>query len=189
MTLLELEGNHPDEASLEDRGRMAAGCAAVAVAAPSALAALVVVKTDAGTTCTLNADKQLGSGLLRPITFTGDVECSLADPANIPTFLNGALGLNSSLVLGLGAARGAPNQTPKPAPPGFEGGYECDLAPGADCGATGTATGLPLATYNVFFGGAITAPKGETWTVVPEACELAEGTVSCASRTEPFTAN
>ena len=66
---------------------LVAGCAALAFSAAPASAAPLTVKTDAGTTCTVNADYTLGAGLLvRPIDFKGTIGCSPANSANVPTW-------------------------------------------------------------------------------------------------------
>lgn len=166
---------------------LVAACAAVAFSAAPASAAPVTVKTDAGTTCTINADYTLGAGLLvRPIDFRGTIGCSLANPAKVPTASSG-LKLNSSLPLSAGAAGGRPNQPQELVGEGEAAQYKCDLTPGRDCGFSGRTTGLPASTYEVVFGSAITAPRGESWTAVPAGCQLSEGAVSCASYSAKFT--
>lgn len=174
---------------------LATGCAAVALFVAPASAAPLTVETDAGTSCTVNAGYSLGGGLLvRPIDFTGTIDCTLADPANAPS-ASGQLLLTSSAPLSLGSAGGQPNEPQETvsAGPGFPAGefaLRCDVAPGADCGFSGRSTGLPTASYQVIFGETIVAPKGETWTVVPEGCERSEeGSVACTSFSQKFTTN
>lgn len=175
--------------------------AAVAAFAAPAAAAPVTVQTDAGTRCTIEAGKTVGGGLvLRPITFTGTVDCTLADSANAPV-ANSGLVLTSTAPLGLGGAGGTPT-TPadQEAVPGFPGkqgpGFKCVVEPGADCDFAGRSNGLPLGSYDVIFGSGLTAPEGETWTVVTgktglnQGCTLEEGgrAVACASSTGLFAA-
>lgn len=175
---------------------LAAGCAALAVSAAPALAAPVTVKTDRGTSCTINASKTLGGGLLgvQPISFSGTVDCTLADPANAPK-AGGGMTLTSTAPLGLTSAGGRPtspeDQETVPGAKAGEFGFVCDVEPGADCDFAGGSTGIPTATYQVLFGVAFTAPEGEIWTEVPDAgCdEVLDGgrTVGCLSSTEKFT--
>ena len=174
---------------------LVAGCSALAFSAAPASAAPLTVKTDAGTTCTVNADYTLGAGLLvRPIDFKGTIGCSPANSANVPT-ASSQLVLTSSAPLGLGGAGGRPNkpQATVPAPPGFPAGefaYKCDVAPNADCSFSGRSTGIPTGTYQVIFSSGLVAPKGETWTGVPEGCRLSEdGSVACTSFSAKFTTN
>lgn len=177
---------------------LAAG--AVAVSASEALAAPVTVKTDKGTSCTIDASRTLGSGLLiRPISFAGTITCTLADPARAAN-VSGGLILTSTAPLGLGSAGGQPtspeDQELRPGAKAGEFAYTCDLEPAADCGFAGRSTGLPLGTYQVIYGAGLTAPEGERWTVgvgqgqPNQGCEASQDegrTVSCASSTEKFT--
>lgn len=188
---------------------MVAGCAALAAFASPASAAPATVTTDAGTTCTISSDYNVGSGLLglSPIDFTGDVSCSLADQANAPIYsgsvrlTSNLLGIGDALPLEIGDNFGATAQPNSPSnvespppPPGESNGFVCRLDPGYDCGSSGRANGLPATPYQVIHFGTLSAPAGETWTVVPEGCggiSSGEGdvgsSVSCTSMTEPFT--
>lgn len=174
---------------------LAMGCAAVALSAAPASAAPLTVETDAGTSCTVDAGYSLGGGLLvRPIDFTGTIDCTLADPANAPS-ASGQLVLTSSAPPSLGSAGGQPNEPQEtvsagPGAPAGEFGFRCDVGPGADCGFSGRSIGLPTASYQVIFGETIVPPQGEAWTVVPEGCRLSgEGAVACTSVSGMFTTN
>lgn len=166
-----------------------AGCAALVVSAAPALAAPVSVTSDAGTTCTLDADASIGGSLLnRKVNYSGTIECSLADPASTPTLGNAGLALDGGLPIGnpLGGLLGdtnSPNQPPSEQP-GVESGYGCELEPGADCGATGRATALPGQSYSARFGGEIVPPEGETWTTATDGCELLDGRAACSAVSE-----
>lgn len=191
---------------------MVAGCAALAAFAPPASAATpsATVTTDAGTTCTVSATKNVGSGLLglSPIDFKGDVGCSLADPADAPVYggsvrlTTNLLGVGDSLPLELGynfgtsAQPNSPSNVEQPpAPPGESNGFVCRLDPGYDCGSTGRANGLPATPYQVIHLNTLNAPAGETWTEVPEGCakiengegDMESSAVSCTTMTEPFS--
>ena len=170
---------------------MVAGCAALALSAVPAAAAPVTVSTDAGTTCRVNADASLGGGLVvKPVSFSGTIDCSLADRAN-PVLVSGALGLQSSAPLGIGGTGGQPNDPDANesvlGPPGSkEGSFRCELEPGTDCGLSGKQPlGLTGQTYTAFFGVGLTPPEGETWIAAP-GCTLdsgpkAEGGIACSS--------
>ena len=170
---------------------LVAGCALVAVSAAPASAAPKTVTSDAGTTCTVDSDARVGAGLvIRPITFSGSISCSPADPAKVPSISTTGLTLTGKTPIGLieaPPASGSPNQpgatrpTPLP-PPGSEGagGYDCVVKPDVDCGASGTTTGLPLATYQAIFFTTIIAPAGETWTA-SDGCDLQGVNAQCAS--------
>lgn len=166
-----------------------AGCAVLAFSAAPAAAAQVegpaTVTTAAGTTCTVDADVTLGAGLLvKPVNFSGSIDCAPADPSNVG-ISSGGIRLDSSAPLGLGTTGGNPKdpqaQETVPAEEGFA--YTCDLEPGVDCGFSGSQPlGLPGTSYTVTFGTLITPPKGETFTTASEGCTLGDlGTVSCAS--------
>lgn len=144
---------------------------------------------------------EVGGGLLglRPIDFTGDIDCSPAGSSNAPVSYSGLaltsdpLGLRDVLPLGLGQLGGAAGQLSSPPntdePPTEEGPVACRVDPGYDCGRTGRANGLPATTYQLIFGVGFRAPEGETWTDLPEECQSAEEAsfVSCVSLSEPFT--
>lgn len=172
------------------------GCAAVGAFAAPASAAPMTVGTDAGTTCTVEAGKSLGGGLLvRPISFTGTVDCTLADADNAPTASSSLL-LTSSAPLSLTSAGGNPtspeDQETVPGQKAGEFGFVCAVEPDADCGFAGSTLGIPTASYQVLFGSSLVAPEGETWTQVPEGCDLVDtdsgdSGVGCLSTTEKFT--
>lgn len=172
-----------------------AGCAAFAFAAVPASAAQVegpaTATTDAGTTCTVVADATVGGGLgVKPVGFSGSIDCTLADPSNAPAS-GGGLVLQSSAPLGLGSMGGTPSdpgaQEQVAPPPGFGSevgpGYRCDVEPGVDCGFSGRQPlGLLGQTYTALFGTAITPPEGERFVSTSDGCTLQEdGTAGCAS--------
>lgn len=168
---------------------VAAGCAALALSAAPASAAQVVgpqtATTDAGTTCTVLADATVGAGLLvKPVDYSGSINCTLADPSNAP-ISSGAVTLENTLPLGLSFPNAQPNdpaaQEKVPQEEGFS--YRCDVEPGVDCGFSGRESlGLPGQSYTVIFGTGITPPEGERFTSASEGCTLeASGAVGCAS--------
>lgn len=172
------------------------GCAALAVSAAPASAAQEpgpqTVTSDAGTTCTVKADATVERGLLgvliRPVAFSGTVDCTLADPSNVPVS-SGAIALTSSQVLGLGTTGGRPNDPVNnvavPSGNNEQGpSYRCEVAPGVDCGFSGRNELAPAGNYKVVFGAGITPPEGETWTSLSAGCQLdggESGAVNCAS--------
>ncbi len=193
----------------------ASGCVAAVLVASPALAAApatATVATDAGTTCALSAAATVSGGLLgvSPIGFSGGVDCSPADLGNAPLYSGSAnlssnlLGLGDQLPLDLGNLGGAtaqPNSpsnvaaTPPPpgTPAGEGGGFVCRVDPGYDCGSTGRMTGLPATPYQVTHFATFTAPAAETWTTVPDGCQIGQteddavSAVSCIVTTDPFT--
>lgn len=169
---------------------MVAGCAALAVSAAPAAAAPVTgpatATTDAGTTCTVIADASVGQGLIavKPVSFTGSIDCTLADPAN-PAISSGNLVLQNSLPLGLSVPNARPNDPQanerQAVVDGFA--YRCELEPGVDCGFSGREDlGLLGQTYTALFGTGITAPEGETWVSVSGCTKESDTVVGCSSQ-------
>lgn len=169
---------------------MIVATAALGMTASQASAAPVTISTDAGTTCTLNADANVGRGLVvKPVNFAGEVSCSLADPAN-PAIVSANLILrNSGLPLGIGEKAGTPDSSDTNRVPVFDGfAHTCELSPGADCSHSGNQPlGVPGQTYTALFGAGFTPPEGESWVSAPAGCTLdsgpaAEGGIACASQ-------
>lgn len=167
---------------------LAGGCAIAAVMAAPVSAAPApgpaTATTDAGTTCTVDADAKLAAGLLvKPIDFTGSISCQSADPSN-PATSSGSLALQNGLPLGLSSQSAKPNDpVANKAVPNEEGiAYTCEVGPGADCGFTGRETlGVPGQTYTAVFGTGITAPAGERFVSVTDGCSIESDVALCAS--------
>lgn len=172
-----------------------AGCAALAFAAAPASAAQEpgpqTATTDAGSTCTVEANATVGAGLLvKPVDYSGSINCTFADPSNVGISSGGLL-LQNTLPLGLSFPNAQPNDPeaqetvlPDPAFGNEQGpGFKCDLEPGVDCGFSGRENvGLPGQSYTAIFGTGITPPEGEAFVSASEGCTLGDlGTVSCAS--------
>jgi len=209
----------PYEAQFKGHLRIGRRCAALAAfaapasaATPAAATPSATVTTDAGTSCTVSASKNVGSGLLgvSPIDFKGDVGCSLADQAKAPIYSGSVrlttnlLGVGDELPLDLGYNFGVSAQPNSPSnvdvpPEALQPGeglpFVCRVDPGYDCGSTGRAQGLPATPYQVVHINTFNAPPGEAWTVVPEGCakvangegDVESSVVSCTTMTEPFT--
>ena len=169
---------------------------AISGAPASAAEGPQTVTSDAGTTCTLSTDATVERGLLgvllRPVAFSGSVDCTLADPANAPTSSAGLV-LASSQPLGLGQTGGQPNDPANNvAVPGGspeEGAaYTCELRPGVDCGFSGRNESALAGSYRVIFGAGLTPPEGETWVSYSDGCQPDNGgnAVSCSSE-KPVT--